>query len=221
MNKNLIKKIASLSILSLFSFQLMYIFVEPTVVIAATTSDDVVVTLNVESGISITPGADATMSPNIGIVSNKSVGSSSWNVKTSNALGYTLAVKASSTPALINTGADPDDSFDDYTEAVPGTPDAWGNVASGQKEFGFSGYGDDVLASFGTAVTCGNTGDGTPDSNGKFLGFETGDQTLATKATITGITGVTTTICFAAEQNNTYAASGAFTATITATATTI
>lgn len=218
MNKNLIKKIASLSILSLFSFQLMYIFVEPTVVTAATDTDDVVVTLNVTAGISITDGADEVMEPNIGIVSNKAVGSSSWNVKTNSATGYTLAVKASTSPALKNGAVD---QFDDYTP-TGAVPDLWGGVASGTKEFGFSGYGDDVLdATWGTHSGCGNTTNGDPDAAAKYFGFSTGDYTLATRATLTTTAGVTTNICFAAEQNGTYAASGTYTATITATATTI
>jgi hypothetical protein len=221
MKKNIMKKIASISIFSLFSVQMMYILIEPTVATAASATDNVIVTLNVESGISITDGLNAVMTPNIGLVSNKSVGSSSWNVKTSSAGGYTLAVKASTSPALVNTDADPDDSFNDYTEAVNNTPDAWANIISGQKEFGFSGYGTDVPVAFGTATTCGNTTSGVPNPDGKFLGFDTGDQTLATRNTITGIAGITTNICFAAEQNGTYAASGAYTATITATATTI
>jgi hypothetical protein len=221
MKKNIMKKVASISILSLFSVQMMYLLIEPTVVIAATATDNVIVTLNVTSGISITDGAASTMAPNIGITANKSVGSSSWNVKTNSATGYTLAVKASTSPALQNTVANPDDTFTDYTEASAGVPDVWAGVASGQKEFGFSGHGTDVPVSFGTATTCGNTTSGVPDANGKFLGFDMSDQTLATRATVTTTAGITTNICFAAEQNGTYAASGTYTATITATATTI
>ena len=192
-----------------------YLIVEPTVVTAVT--DDVVVTLNVTDGITITDGAPVTMAPDIGIASDRSVGTSSWNVKTNSDSGYTLAVKASASPALVNGVID---SFNDYTEATPGTPDAWGGVASGQKEFGFSGRGTHVLNTFYTTspADCGNTGTGVPNANSKYLGFETSDQTLASSNTYTTTAGVTSYICFAAQQNAVYAASGTYTATITGTA---
>ena len=219
MKKIFIKKVLSVSVISLIFTQVFYGFcIEPTVVIAATASDNVIVTLNVDSGISITDGADATMAPSIGLVSNKSVGGSSWNVRTSSVTGYTLAVKASTSPALKNSTFD---SFDDYTPAVPTTPDLWGGVASGTKEFGFSAYGDNSLAAFGNPVNCGNTSTGVPDAAAKYQGFSTSDYTIATSSTFTGTSGVVTNICFAAEQNGTYAASGVYTATITATASTI
>lgn len=216
--KNLFKKALATSVISLLFIQMMYIVLEPTRVIADSASDNVVVTLNVDAGISITNGSDVTMTPNIGLTSNKSVGSSSWNVKTSSSTGYSLEVKASSSPALVNSAAS--DSFEDYTP-VGGTPDAWGGVVSGHKEFGFSGYGTDVLAAYGTATNCGNTGTGVPHADAKYQGFSTSDTQLATRNTVTTTAGITSNICFAAEQNGTYAASGAYTATITATATTI
>jgi hypothetical protein len=139
-------------------------------------------------------------------------------VTTNNAAGYTLSVKASASPALVK-GTPTADSFADYTESPSQTPDTWGGVATGSKEFGFSARGNDILAKFGTATTCGNTVSGAPDINSKFLGFETGDQQIAGSSTITTPTGTTTYICFAAEQGtNIYAASGAYTATITGTA---
>src|SRR5680860_387078 len=101
-NKNIFKKVLFSSFISLLTVQMIYITLEPTVTIAASATDNVIVTLNVDAGISITDGANALMAPNIGLTSNKSVGSSSWNVKTSSATGYTLAVKASTSPALKN-----------------------------------------------------------------------------------------------------------------------
>ena len=133
MKKNIMKKVASISILSLFSVQMMYLVIEPTLVTAATTAtDDVIVTLNVTAGITISNGADATMTPNIGIGANRSVGSSSWTVATNNSAGYTLAVKASTTPALAK-GAPSADNFLDYTPTVPTTPETWVTVATTAK----------------------------------------------------------------------------------------
>jgi hypothetical protein len=220
MKKIFIKKVLTISVISLFFVQMLYILAEPTTAVALTT-DNVIVTLNVDAGVSISDGANTTMAPNIGVTQMKSVGSSSWVVATNNAAGYTLAVHASTTPALYKPpvpGAA--DQFNDYTPAVANTPDAWGGVLASSKEFGFSARGTDVLAKFGTATTCGNTGTGVPDANSYFLGFNgSTDLQIATKNTVTTPSGVTTNICFAAEQGNAiYAASGTYTATITATA---
>jgi len=222
MKKILIKKVLAISVISFLFAQILYIIAEPTMAVALTT-DNVIVTLTVDSGVSISDGLDAAMAPHIGMSQLKSVGSSSWVVATNNAAGYTLAVHASTTPAL-HKPASPGlaDDFNDYTEAISGTPDLWGGVAAGSKEFGFSARGTDALASFGSPTTCGNTGTGLPDASAKYKGFSTSDFTIATKNTVTTPSGVQTYICFAAEQGaNIYALSGTYTATITGTATVI
>lgn len=212
--KELNKKIA-ITLFALFVFSVFQFYSIVKTVSAATATDDVVVTLDVTAGITISDGANVTMSPNIGVVADSSIGSSSWLVKTNALNGYTLAVKASTTPAL-QSGAE---SFADYTETVPGTPEAW-SVGAGAKEFGYSAYGTDTSTGiWGTAATCGAAG--VPDASQNYVGFSLSDKTIATRATVTPNTGITTTICFAAEQNAIYAASGTYTATITATATTL
>lgn len=201
--------------MSLFVVQMFYFVFEPSLTTAATATDDVVVTLNVTAGVTISNGSNATMLPSMGVTSDRSVGSSSWSVATNSTSGYTLAVKATTTPAL-QSGTD---NFANYTEATPGTPDLWGNVASSTKEFGYSAYGTDVLdATWGTGDTCGDTGTGIPNAGQKYRGFSTSDVTIANRNTFTPNGGVTSNICFAAQQNGVYAASGTYTATITATA---
>lgn len=205
------KKIMAFSLSLAAALPVMYLIAEP--VFAQSATDNVVVTLTVDSGITISDGVNVTMNPNIGIAADSSIGSSQWTVRTNDPDGYTLSVKASASPALVSGG----NSFDDYTEAVNGTPEVWA-VGSGAKEFGFSAYGTDVAtATWGAAATCG-TG-GTPDVGQKYVGFETTDKQIATRATLTTTAGVDTTICFAAAQNAVYAAAGVYTATITATAT--
>ena len=177
-------------------------------------TDDVLVTLTVDEGISITTGTDVTMSPNISVSANSSIGSSSWNVKTNSHAGYTLAVKADADPALVSAT----NNFTDYTEAVLGTPELW-SVDTGTYEFGYSAYGTDTLdATWGALDTCGVAG--VPGGN-KYVGTQTTDKTIATRSVPTLPAGVTTTICFAAEQKDVYAPSGTYTTTITATATTL
>jgi len=223
MEKNNFKKILATSIVSLMLFQLMYFVFEPSVVSAVSAPDNVIVTLNVTAGISISDGAASTMSPNIGVSGDKSVGSSSWNVITNSSAGYNLTVAASAAPALTRVGGG--DSFADYTEATPGTPATWaGTVTSGTKEFGFSVYGGSHVntGTWGSYSSCGNTGTGVPDVAAKYRGFTgTTPITVATKGTVTSVSGEVTNICFAAEQNAVYAQNGNYTATITGTATTI
>lgn len=210
--KSIINKITIISIFNILVLP-FYLVVEPA--FAVTASDNVVVTLTVDAGITISDGANATMAPNIGISANGSIGTSSWVVTTNGAAGYTLAVKATTAPALVS-GAN---SFADYTEAVAGTPETW-SIASGTKEFGYSAYGTDTAtATWGTAASCGTAG--TPAAAQKYVGFSTTDKTIATRSGVTPTTGIATTICFAAAQNNVFAPAGVYTATVTATATTL
>ncbi len=209
--KTAFTKIASLTLVSLISLQAFYTVVfEPSLAEAVT--DNVIVTLTVDAGITISDGAAVTMSPNIGISANGSIGSSSWVVTTNDADGYTLAVQASASPALASGG----NSFADYTEAVAGTPEVW-SVPGGSKEFGYSAFGTDTsTAEYGTGASCGSAG--APTGTAKYEGFDTSPNTIATRASVTPTTGITTTICFAAEQDTTFAAAGTYTATITGTA---
>jgi hypothetical protein len=212
----MIRKIFGASIISLLILQFFYVYFEAGPVNAATVSDNVIVSLVVDAGLTITSPVDVSMSPNISMSANGSIGSTAWTVRTNSPTGYTLALKASASPALVS-GAN---SFADYTEASNGTPEVW-SVPSGSKEFGFSAYGTDVAggtAVWGTGAGCGSSG--TPLGTMKYIGFETTDKTVASTSTVTPVAGGTTNVCFAAEQDGIYAASGTYTATITATATT-
>jgi len=216
MRKSKIKKVITVSFISLFIIQFIYIsVVEPVAVDAATAADSVIVSLTVDAGITITSPADVTMAPNMGVAANGSIGSAIWNVKTNNAAGYTLAVKASTSPALVSGS----NNFADYTEAVNGTPELW-SVPASNKEFGFSAYGSDTAtATWGTSASCGAAG--VPAAAQKYVGFELTDKTISTSNTVTTTSGTNTTVCFAAEQDTVYAPSGVYTATVTATATTL
>lgn len=191
--------------------------VEPNTVNAV--SDEIIVNLTVESGISITSPADVTMS-NMGTAVNVSTGWAVWNVKTNDPDGYTLGVKATTSPAMRNGVS----SFADYTEATPATPQAWS--VSNAVEFGFSGLGTDVInvntdqyAATGQTTCDNGSASSTVNATLRFLGFETSDQTLASRAATTTTSGVDTRVCFAAEQNGVYADAGLYQATIVATAT--
>ncbi|MFA6301308.1 MAG: hypothetical protein WC609_03075 [Candidatus Paceibacterota bacterium] len=199
------------------SFLILFLFVQfySLTEYAFAVTDQVVVTLDVDSGITISDGAAVTMAPHIGVSANGSIGSSSWLVITNGAAGYSLAVKASASPALVSGG----NSFADYTETAGGTPELW-SVGSGAKEFGYSAYGTDTATgTWGTSASCGAAG--VPAAAQKYVGFSTSDKIIATRATTTPVAGITTTICFAAQQNAVFAAAGTYTATITGTAVTL
>lgn len=212
------KKILAITTASFLTLAMIALVSEPIVAVAATASDNVVVTLNVTSGVSISNATDITMTPNISMTQNKSIGSTAWTVSTNSATGYTLAVKQNTATALTSTNGD---NFANYTEGTPGTPDTW-SVGSGAKEFGFSAYGTDVpTATWGTQTGCGDTGSGVVATGSKYRGFVSGmsDIQIASRATPTPVGGNVTNVCFAAEQNGTYARSGTYTSTVTATAT--
>ncbi len=189
-----------------------YLLVEP----AYAVTDDILVTLTVTSGISITSPADCALAPAITISNNKAICGSTWNVKTNSTTGYSLSVKAQASPALVS-GAN---SFADYTPAVADTPELW-TVASSAKEFGYSAYGTDTpTGTWGTSTAaCGTAG--APDVTLKYQNTKTTDRLVSTRATTTPVAGIDTTFCGAVEQNGVYAASGSYQATITATAITI
>jgi hypothetical protein len=212
-------KILKKSILLVCSLALLtqvYLWAEPTFAIQE--DDEVIVTLNVETGITISDGDDVTMLPTMGILSNSAIGETTWTVKTNNVAGYNLNVKASTEPAMAHTTTT--DTFADYSETVLGTPETW-SVGSGDYEFGFSAYGDDVAdGTWGTGVDCG-THTTISTNNLNYLGFKTTDKTIATRSSVTPNVGVETNICFAAEQKDVYAPSGSYQAIITATAVTL
>jgi hypothetical protein len=217
--KKFIHNISALTLIMALLMSGVYAAFEPEAVNAVTTvSDTVLVNLTVDSSISITSPADATMSPNIDVSNNSSIASTAWNVKTNDPDGYTLSIKnASTAPALKNLSGGA--NFADYTEAVPGTPETW-SVDSGTFQFGYSAYGTDVnTTTYGTGASCGSSG--TPLVTLKYRHASTTNVVAATRSATTTTTGVDTNVCWAAGQNGVFAPAGTYQATITATATVI
>lgn len=204
-----------LALSGVISLPFLYPLLEASTATAATASDTVIVTLNVDAGISITSPSDVSMSQNLGVSADTAVGTAVWNVKTNNATGYTIAVKATSSPALIS-GVN---SVADYTPTVGATPETW-SVPSGSAEFGFSAFGSHVsTGTWGTDADC-LAGANVPSATLKYRDFDTTDISVGSSTATTTTTGVDTTVCFAAEQDTVYIPSGVYTATIVATAAT-
>jgi hypothetical protein len=194
------------------ALMLAFPFAEPTMLLAQSVNDDVVVTQTVTSGISITSPSDINLTA-LSTTQNSAVGSATWNVKTNNQAGYTLDLHASAAPALVD--ATTTEAFTDYSSA---TPETWS--VSSAYEFGFSGYGDHVPdVTWGDDTDCIATAD-VPSAGLNWRGFDgTNDIEIATSASETSTSGVDSTLCVATEQNGVYAPSGTYQATITATAT--
>jgi len=183
---------------------------------ATTASQEIDVILTVVGELTLTAPSNITMgSGNISMSQNDVFGTGdAWNVKTSNAEGYTLTLKTDQ----VNCMDSGSDQFTDYTEASTGTPDTW-SVDVANYEFGFSVYGDDVsTATWGDETTCGSGS--TPDGTLKWMGFTgTTAITIATSGTETATVGTDTIFCVGAEQGiNVFAPDGSYTADITGTA---
>ncbi len=211
--------VLSLSVISALVLSLMSASIEPSIVTAATASDTVVVTLNVTADISISDSANVSMSQPLSSSVNTAVGTSTWNVATNNAAGYTLTVRSTSSPAMQATT-----TGDTIANDQTGAPATW-SVSSGQAEFGYSATGTDVsTGTWGSAgsATCSATGTAhTISTTLKYKGFTTSDVTIATRSSTTTPAGVNAVLCYAVEQNGFYIPSGTYQATIVATATTL
>jgi len=211
--------IISLTLIMSLIISMGYMGLEPEVVAAADVNDSVVVTLNVTAGISITSPADTPMSTTLGVGTNSAIATTTWNVKTNASGGYELAVKANTDPAMKHDAAI---YVDDYTPGTPDIPETWS--VSNTAEFGYSAYGTDTAVGssgvdWGTGSNCGATS--TPSATLKYRDFTTVDFVIAARTATTTTSGIDTTICYAVEQNNFYVPAEIYTATITATATTL
>jgi len=205
-----------LSILALAIF----INFEPRISTAASDVATTTVTLIVASEISVTADATISMSPNISMSQDTSIGNATFNVKTNDTAGYTMSFHASSSPALRNA----DDSFTDYTELVEGTPESW-SVATGAYEFGFSAYGTDVDNGTwdGGNSSCGSAGADSLSTSVNWMGFNSTTPVtgVATKSSETSQVGEDTVLCVAAEQGDSvFAPNGTYNASVVGTVTT-
>ncbi len=169
--------------------------------LGVTASDGILVTQQVDETITISTPSDVTMAPNI-TGTGTSTGTVDWTVTTNNSAGYKLEIEASAGPALTSGG----DSVADYTEATPGTPEAW-SVASSDSEFGFTASGTDSEAKYSAGTL--------------YEGFS-GTSKIQVATASAETVGTATTIDLKTEVGaSKFQPTGTYTATITATATTL
>lgn len=222
------KRIFSISLIISLVSMMTFMFFEPQAVDSA---DSIFVNLTVDAEASLSSPADVTMLPNVpGITGGVATGEATWTVITNNSTGFTLTLQASASPALASGG----NNFADYTPTTA-SPDYTWAVADSTKEFGFT-VEPATAADTGPlfmddgADSCGGGGDSTNGTNTCWYGFNGATAiTGINRTTATAFGGEAEKVKFEAQLYNAdgapndangIAVSGAYQATITATATT-
>jgi hypothetical protein len=175
-----------------------FILSEPT--IGRAIEDQFTVTQTVTSEISFsTTAVDVSMTPSLGgVTGGTSNGTTTVVVKTNDNAGYTMTIKASSSPAMVGnvSGA----TIADYTPATAGIPDYAYSVPSGQ-EFAYT-----VSASTTTDLaqkfldngtnTCNTGSADTGGSTSCWYGLSTVATSTIVRGTPTSASGSTSSVVF-------------------------
>lgn len=164
--------------------------------------------------LSISSPADVTMSPAIGgVAGGTGNGSTSWTVTTDNSAGYTLSIKAGTSPAL-QSGVN---SFADYTP-TGANPDYNWSIATTDSEFGFTPEGSQIVQKYKDNASACNTG--TNDTvDACWYNFSTSNENIVNSSTSNHPSGTATTVKFRAQSGSSHLqVEGTYTSTITATA---
>lgn len=172
---------------------------EPQLTGAAEATDSVAVNLTVAATISLNAPADVSMGTITG--TGSVTGNTTWTVTTNNSAGWKLEV-ATNQANTMHSGSD---VFTDYTEAVEGTPETW-SMAASASEFGFGATGTYIETKFGAD---------------KYMGFNnTTKEQISHSGAETA--GDDTVVIFKAEVGaSKLQPTGSYSATVTATATTL
>ena len=163
--------------------------------------------------LSATAAADVTMSPAIGgVTGGTSNGSTVFTVTTDNQAGYTVTIKASSSPALNFALG----SFADYAPAG-GVPEFTFANAATASSFAFSPEGTDIDQRYKDNGASCNTGS-SDASLSCWDGLSTSNRTIVSRSSANHPNGAATTIRFrAASGSNHIQVEGQYTATSTIT----
>lgn len=166
------------------------------------------------SAISINSPVDVAMPAVGGLGGGMSTSSIVWTVITDNTAGYLLYVEASTAPALRTASSS---SFNDYTPAGA-DPDFSFSILSTISAFGFTPEGTDIISRFKDNGSVCNLGS-THTADACWVGFATSTIPVAQSATSNHPSGTATTIKMRAQIGaSKIQDSGAYSATITATA---
>ncbi|MDP1808475.1 MAG: hypothetical protein Q8L35_02955 [Actinomycetota bacterium] len=174
--------------------------------LALAETDNVSVTADMNSWITISDAANVDLGNfDRGTDSGNSTGTAEWTVATNNTTGYKLELSASTDEALRNDTSPTVYYFNDYNMDSTTAPSAW-SVAASAAEFGYTASGNDVSGySAGTL----------------YRGFA-GASAIQIATSALDTSGTATTARFRAQVGSSkYLREGGYTATITATATSL
>jgi hypothetical protein len=169
-----------------------------------------------ESYIAISSPSDLALSSMGGVSGGSSEGTTTWTVTTDNIAGYTMTINSSTNPTLTS-GAN---SFANYVPAGA-DPDYTFTIAASDSEFGFSPEGSDTIARFKDNGSICNTG--SSETSAKcWDSVSTTPKTFAGSTSGNHPSGTSSTVRFRAESGTSHIQpAGAYSATITITATTL
>ncbi len=217
------KEIVIMSFILTILFFAGFSFLEPTPILAI--EDQFTVSVSVTSEISFsTPATDVTLASIPGITGGTSNGGTQVVVLTNDSAGYTMTLKASSSPAM--QGHTQGGNIPNYTPNVAGVPDFTFSVPANKAEFGYTveaSTTSDLAPSWldnGT-TTCGTGSSDT--ANACWLDATTTSYVLVNRNSETLTSGSTTTLKFRLTINSSPSPSipeDIYTATTTLTATT-
>lgn len=175
------------------------------IALAVSASDSVNVTANANEWITITSPADVSLG-NFDRGTDAS-GTAEWTVATNNTVGYTLALSESgAAPALVNDTSPTVYYFDDYNMDATSTPTSW-SVAASAAEFGFTASGSHADSAY---------------SSGTLYRGLNGTTAVQVASSSVETSGTATTVRFRAQVGSSkFLREGGYTATVTATATTL
>ncbi|MEK7641508.1 MAG: hypothetical protein AAB365_00775 [Patescibacteria group bacterium] len=167
-----------------------------------------------ETYIALAPAADVAMSPAIGgITGGISNGSTGFTVTTDNPAGYTVTIKASSTPAMQS----PLDTVADHS-AGAANPSFGFTVPVTASAFAFTPEGTDIASTFKDDGASCNTGSGDT-SFACWAGLSTAPQTIVSRTSANHPSGTLTTINFQVRSGSEHVlVAGIYVATTTITA---
>lgn len=165
--------------------------------------------------LAISTGSDVTMSPAIaGVSGGTGNGSTSWTVTTDNPAGYSLSIKASTSPALQSAGG----SFADYTTSGAAPDFSW-TVAAADSEYGFTPEGVDIVQRYLDNGSSCNAAGGSDTVDKCWDKLTTSDQEIANRGSGNHPSGTTTTVKLQAEVGSSHIQpNGTYNSSITVTA---
>lgn len=218
-----IKKAISSSFAAVLILSVAYFVFEPAIIKAV--GDTAIVSQAVTEEITITSPDDTSLTPSIpgitGNYQNPSTASLTWTVKTSNATGFNMKIKASQTNALYLDGTY---YFSDYSPASPGVPDySWTSPSAAAAEFGFTvepaTAADTVQTFLDNASNACNEASGSQTAGKCWLNINgSTDTDMINRTTNTDLNGEAEVVKFQAESRAKFLKEGSYAATITVTA---